>query len=384
MAIGTTALLTCMLALSPPPADADERWAAAARARHWQRLDEVAIERLGLGVTGEDATADGGACWPFVGLAPHPTRFPALGRGDTRPVATVEWRRIASGQYLESFVEGDARNVDLAREARRDAASRHASDATRPATAWARDPAVPGAFDPEAAGSGTWSTAMNRATWASSWTDCYEFGSDGMRLLVTADLAAGFAELRVVRADGLGKPEIHRFADPGAFGWQGPTYGLLLLATDLDADGTRDFLLASYGCGNWACELEGVVVTSSPDGARVRFNELTSLGMALIDLDGNRRAEILSRSYASVERCTDGRRHNFWVTQLLGFQDLSIVDLRGIHAIRHEGFTGRFPAFEWLSFDPKERFRPLLTEEQRRELGETPFPPYRRRTSSIR
>lgn len=370
--------------------NADERWAAAARARYWKYLDDAALDHLGLdpGAGSRSPDDEGRAAWPFDGLAPRPARFPAAGRASTRPAGSIEWRRSPTGQYLESFVEGDARILDLARETRRDAASRHAADSEsssgRPATAWARDPEVPIAFDPAIAFSDDWHAGTLRARWCSAWTDCYEIGPTGLVLLVTVDVAANWSELRVARVDGNGSLEIRRLPGAEYFTWQAPTSGALLLATDLDGNGTRDFLFASIGCGNSACRLDGVVVMASPDGARVRCSPLDSLGAALIDLDGNGRAEILTRHYASVERCTDGKPHNFWVTQLLGFQDLQVVDLREVHAIRHGAFVGRFPSFEWFSFDPEDRFRPLLTDGQRRALGATPYPPYRRPGASTR
>ena len=372
---------------APATSGADAAWARAARARYWQDLGENATEFLCLEPATrmpESEQAGRMAAWPFDGFAPHPSRFPAPAVSSTRPAATVEWRRSASGEYLESHVEGAPELVELARATRRDASMRHASGPGIRAEPWSRHAEVPAAFDPAIAAEADWHPGIVRAYWCSAWTDCYAIDATGAQFVVTVDPAAGWSELRVAHVDGTVAPEVHRFEDPAYFTLQARTVGALLLVADLDANGTRDHFFASIVCGNRTCGIDGAFALTSPDGRRTRFSAIESDRLGLIDLDGNRRAEILSSGSASVARCTDGRPHNFVVTQLLGFQDLGVVDLRGVHAIRHGDFVGRFPAFEWLAFDPKERFRPLLTEAQRREFGATPHPPYRRPASSIR
>lgn len=371
--------------------DADRRWAAAARDRCWSEAYEKAVGSLELRKHPPTGDASGAGApeeygmWPFHGFVPRPAAFPPPEPGSTRPVATVEWR-VGRDGIVESFASGATPALAAAREARPRVAAQpgsvpSTSDAETAGDTgiWSRNPEVPSVFTPESCES--WDAGLERSSWCSGWVDCYPLGEDGRFLLVIVDAVRNTLELRAI---GNGETRTLRSVNSHAGTLGGVSFGWIMLACDLDANGTTDYFIADYACGNGLgiCRIEGCFILTDTTTGRIRVTDFTSDGMALLDLDRNGRAEILSLSFSSAVECTDGRPHSFWVTQLLGFQDLGIVDLRDVHGFHHDNFTGRFPAFEWLAFDPRNRFRPLLTDAQKSELGKSGFPLYRRARSA--
>jgi len=164
------------------------------------------------------------------------------------------------------------------------------------------------------------------------------------------------------------------------FDMQGSAHWMSVQEADVDGDGHVDVLLHSsaMGCGLAAGAGWDWIIRMYPGGPgrapRASLLELpTSYGVYPLDVDGNGRLEFLLRMYGGCERCIDGKPHNFWVWELVGIQDGRLVDLNGT--------VTDFPRFEWLSFDPKDRWRPLLTAAMKKQLrGEgTGLPPYQRR-----
>ena len=148
---------------------------------------------------------------------------------------------------------------------------------------------------------------------------------------------------------------------------------------DCDGDGHPDALVRSsaMGCGlnagiggDWIVLLRPASPGRTPQASLLELP--VSHGAYPLDVDGNGRLEFVVQMFGGCERCTDGKPHNFWVWEMVGIQDGRLVDLNAT--------VMDFPRFEWLSFDRKDRWRPLLTPEMKRQVrGEGPgLPPYRR------
>ena len=138
-------------------------------------------------------------------------------------------------------------------------------------------------------------------------------------------------------------------------------------AGDVDGNGTLDMVLhwGSGGCGLAANIGNDTVVLLEPArsgaAASVRFLPLgTSYGVHPVDIDRNGRLEFLVAHFATCEVCTDGKRHNFWVWELVGIQGGRLVDLNAT--------VPDFPRFEWLSFATTDRWRTLLTPAMKHAL----------------
>jgi len=197
---------------------------------------------------------------------------------------------------------------------------------------------------------------------------------DGWVVVVTAD------ERLCVCAPHDGRPvpvAMHRidFGGGSIDGVAGPSID----AGDVDGNGTLDMILhwGSGGCGLAANIGNDTVVLLEPArpgaAASVRFLPLgTHYGMHPLDIDRNGRMEFLVKQFAMCEACTDGKPHNFWIWELVGIQGGRLVDLNAT--------VPDFPRFEWLSFDPKDRWRTLLTPAMKRALREDGpgLEPYRR------
>lgn len=380
-------LFLCAICHAAPSDDAS--WAEAARERYWRMLAENAAYLFNLKPLRDDPdSAPAGisvsGVWPFDGLAPRPQAIATPTAARTRPVASIEWRRSKDGSMTECFATGSPALLEMTRRVRPDCSPRVAAGEQAPdplAFVWQRSDDVPSTFDPKCATeSAPWSAGNTRASWCSAWVDCYPLGPEGMYLFLAVNL---HHEKIVATVTGLGDGastlqfgpfDLAETARPGITG------GALLLAADLDSNGCLDYCFAEYycSCGICVCGSRGFFVLSDGDRREARFSQYGAHGVALIDHDRNGRAELLSMHFRPCEHCTDGKPHNFWVTNLLGFQNLELVDLREVDRIRHGSFVGSFPAFEWLSYNPQSRFRPLLTVAQKADLGDSGFPLYRR------
>ena len=374
----------------------DARWAAWSRIRHDWNLSAGTYESLSFCSSSEGSTPPDPSrllldedAWPFAGQAPRPRL--ATNIDNPSSTSSAEWRRRGNS-LAASFSNGSMAQLSechKAMEALQAAITESDRSSARGATPrpdWARDPRIPakcpdtpGYLDPgDTEGD---ARGEERDAWASAWADSYPIGDSQLRLVIATDPMNDTSLVAVfgLGADGSG----HAFSEMigGMWGFGGCTAGPCVVHADFDANGTPDYFIATWGVSNGICIKGhgGVFVLSDAKRRTARITPFDGDNMEFIDHDGNGRAEILVRSLKYESKCLDGRPHNFWVTQLLGFQDLGVVDLREVDVIRHLDFVGRFPLIEWFSHDPKHRFRKLLSEEQRAEMGRSGFPLYRRR-----
>ena len=77
--------------------------------------------------------------------------------------------------------------------------------------------------------------------------------------------------------------------------------------------------------------------------------------------------QILLRGFVRCNRCTDGKPHNFWTFNLVGFHKLRPIAMNNA--------ASDLPRFEWLSFRHEDRNRALLTPAMRRALQGDWTPP---------
>jgi hypothetical protein len=378
-----------------PDRSEDARWALWSRIRHGQNLSfgthdslEVADSTEGVAAPDPSALQLDEDAWPFAGQAPTPRLITGL--DSPSPTASAEWRR-RGGNLAASFSMGAMEHLaecHRAMEALQAAiakSSRTAAPGSVPHPDWTRDPRIP-AKCPDAVGylelDGTddGDRGEERDAWASAWADSYPIGDSQLRLVIATDPMSDTSLVAVfgLGADGSG----HTYSETigGMWGYGFPTSGVCFLHADFDANGTPDYFIATWGVSNGICIKGhgGVFVLSDAKRRVARITPFDGDNMEFIDHDGNGRAEILLRELEGVDKCLDGRPHNFWVTRLLGFQDLGVVDLRDVDVIRNGDFVGRFPCIEWFSHDPRDRFRPLLDDKQRRKIGESGFPLYRK------
>ena len=361
-----------------PPADNDHIWAARARAEAMQAVAANSRMYFGGRLAGGDTAPREAQPWPYEGLAPSPRTFDLSAL--PAPIGTIEWRRT-KGELVESHAVGSEAVLAAIRAAK--PAPSAGAEAT-PGPDWSRDEVIPDALACDEK-SAIWVNATMRSAWCSAWADCYEVDAGRVHLVVVrvdgvadADLVAVVAAEGGPRATRVGAIPAENIESVGAGACA------VIAVADFDANGTRDcFVSAVYtSCGLGLTTFEGFFVLAEAKAGRVRATPYAARALDFIDLDGNGRAEVLSMTFEGCDRCTDGKPHNFFITNLLGFQDLGVVDLRGVHRIRHGEFTGTFPAFEWYANEEDQRFRPLLTLEDKRRLGAVPYPRYARREAS--
>jgi len=151
---------------------------------------------------------------------------------------------------------------------------------------------------------------------------------------------------------------------------------LIALFGDFDGNTSPDVIFASIldldpsPSAHMSISLD-FVLTDQSSGRAV----LSSIGAVpqtrlanfdFLDVDANNRVEVLTkRMRVGFGPCIDGKDHSFFVYDLIGFQNLKLVDL-------NKTSVG-FPRFEWYSLDPQKRNRQLLTPEMKSKVYDCGF-----------
>jgi len=302
--------------------------------------------------------------WPFDGLIDPPRHFPFQNGGQVRPVAGVEWR-FDGDALVESFASGTDAGLGVCRRLEPDLDS--LGDQARPCPIWQRDATE---------------SSDGRGAWSTAFVDCYEVATGGPWITVTHRSPRSTIEVHLVGFDETRRsirsagPPLPVSGITSLHASEGP----FLDVADFDGNGSRDFLIGTfaYTLGIGLCHQSGMFVLTDVANDAVSVQPFESVGTGFLDVEADGCAEVLLTTFSGTT-CLDGKHHDFHVTRLLGFQDLQLVDLRDVHTFRQDGFTGRFPAFEWYAFDPKNRFKPLLSPEMKQELEGPRFPAHRGR-----
>ena len=134
--------------------------------------------------------------------------------------------------------------------------------------------------------------------------------------------------------------------------------GLDAYAADLNFDGFPDYAIVTYsgGCG-LAAEMTWVTfLLSSPTGysstSMVCYDWEPTDFIAIKD-----RAYLVHTSFVDGDVGKDGRQHNYWVYNLLGFS--------GTELVLANDLDRRFPKWIWYSFAENHRDTDQLTAAQR-------------------
>ena len=193
------------------------------------------------------------------------------------------------------------------------------------------------------------------------------------RLVLLKDDRQVEGTIEVVSADG----SLRWRSEPFTIGPNGANASL----ADFDADGTPDYVVGmpTGGCGIHASSLWLHFIHARPDGS-YEMTSTTSMfvrNQDYVDVNGDGHMEFIRTSLVdgSTETCRDGKRHNYWVHQLLTFENGRLVD--GAHLDR------RFPMWIWYTYRENHQPTTMITAEQKRRLWERSharqeFPPARR------
>ena len=138
-----------------------------------------------------------------------------------------------------------------------------------------------------------------------------------------------------------------------------PAAGLYAYTADLNSDGFPDYILFTYsgGCGLAAEMTWCTFLLSSPTGYR-------STSVICYDLERSdfisieNKAYLVHTSFVYGPAGKDGRQHNYWVYNLLGFSGTGLV--------LANDRDRRFPKWVWYSYAENHRDTYQLTATQRR------------------
>jgi hypothetical protein len=96
------------------------------------------------------------------------------------------------------------------------------------------------------------------------------------------------------------------------------------------------------------------------NGDTYSITETTSMGSGneeFVDLNKDGRPEFIHTSFVGGEKGKDGKRHNYWVYNLLRFKGTEILSANDLDR--------RFPCWIYYKFKPNHQNTDQLTAEQR-------------------
>ena len=146
------------------------------------------------------------------------------------------------------------------------------------------------------------------------------------------------------------------FSDFAEFGGQ-----IKASAADLNQDGIADYVVSHWlgGCGLASGYYDLAFLLST--GETYKPTAISALWPDPGDyLLINGKPSLLHTTFHEVEKCTDGKSHNFWVYNILAIDGGEIK-------VANERLPG-FPKTVWYSFAPGHDETDLLTDEQKTEL----------------
>ena len=147
-----------------------------------------------------------------------------------------------------------------------------------------------------------------------------------------------------------------------AFGHQGCTSLFRLFQADLNLDGKSDYVLSAWASGLGLASgynYDAFFLSSSNGYKLTPITSLWSDSEDYVLIDG--KPCIIHTSVDHMdEDCNDGKKHNFWVYNLLGIEGDEIHLANHLH---HD-----FPKIIWFSFAPNHDETTLLTDEQKEKI----------------
>lgn len=143
-------------------------------------------------------------------------------------------------------------------------------------------------------------------------------------------------------------------------GWPSPVCDAEAATTDLNADKIPDYIVVTHsgGCG-LAAQITFVTFLLSSREGYVGHNlySFDASPTDLADLDGDGRPEFVHGTFVWADAGRDGRAHNYWAYNVLGFAGTNIVSANATDR--------RFPKWVMYSFEPNHTETRQLTGEQR-------------------
>lgn len=137
--------------------------------------------------------------------------------------------------------------------------------------------------------------------------------------------------------------------------------GIEAMTGDLNNDNTPDYIIYSYsgGCGLAAGYCNVAFILSNED--KYTLTVITTLWPGdnnYILLDG--KPHFVHTSFHYVDKCKDGKNHNFWLYNLLAFQGDKVNIVNDTHP--------DFPKTIWYTFKPNHAETAIITDEQKQKL----------------
>jgi hypothetical protein len=139
--------------------------------------------------------------------------------------------------------------------------------------------------------------------------------------------------------------------------------GVQVAECELNGDGRVDYVIVTHSGG---CGLAGQITTvtfvlSSLQGYAARSVLSFDADVAdLVDLNGDGRPEFVHGMFVPGGMGADGRSHNYWVYDLIGFCGIEIVSANSADS--------RFPKWIMYAFQENHRATAQLTGEQKKRL----------------
>jgi hypothetical protein len=134
---------------------------------------------------------------------------------------------------------------------------------------------------------------------------------------------------------------------------------------DLNGDKKEDFIVwaPTMGCGLAAHNCRLIFVLSNDNNYRITSMYTMSPDVkSFVGFNDNGQCSFIHTGFIYGEKGRDGKKHNYWVYNLLQFQEGEVV--------LDNSIDERFPKWIWYTFKPNHKATTQLNDEQKRRLWE--------------
>jgi hypothetical protein len=148
---------------------------------------------------------------------------------------------------------------------------------------------------------------------------------------------------------------------PNAFSPNSTTFGMAAYTADLNQDQLPDFIVYSFSGGNGLASGNCNVAFLLSSEKTYTLTTVTTLFPDESDFVViNKKPYFIHISLLGVDPCNDGKKHNFWIYNLLTFDKDKVRTANRAHIA--------FPKTIWYTFEPNHSETVMITDTQKAEL----------------
>ena len=132
---------------------------------------------------------------------------------------------------------------------------------------------------------------------------------------------------------------------------------------DLNRDNKDDFIIRVWtgGCGLAIHNCDIAFILSGERGYKCTRVRTIAPGLEdFVDLKGDGNCQFIHTAFENVSKCNDGTHHNFWVYNILSFEEDQVKV--------NNNLQSKFPKIIWFTYKPNHKETSIITDEQKKEV----------------